>query len=224
MKMTGMKKFLVVGAAVAWIGAIAGAWDVSSTGAQEKKDGEGFVSLFNGKDLAGWSGDEKLWSVVDGAIVGSTENGKIDTNTFLTHEGEFTDFVLRVTVKLRNGNSGIQFRSEQLPDHVVAGYQADIADNEYYGMLYEERKRGFFPYWEKLTQEEKAAIAKAVKPGEWNEYEITCQGDRVKMVLNGHTTCDIVDPEGAKKGIIALQLHVGPPMRVSFKDIEIKEL
>ena len=185
-----------------------------------------FKALFNGKDLTGWDGDPKLWSVKDGMIVGITQGGrdKIRQNSFLSYEKLYSDFVLKVKVKLLNGNSGVQFRSEQRDDYVVAGYQADIADNQYFGMLYEERKRGILPYWNEMSEEGKAEIAAAVKKEDWNEYEITCKGDQVKMVLNGVTTLDMNDPDGAKEGIIALQLHTGPPMEIHFKDIEIKEL
>jgi putative membrane-bound dehydrogenase-like protein len=184
----------------------------------------GFTPLFNGKDLEGWSGDDRLWRVEDGVIIGSTKGVKIEANTFLICEKPYGDFVLRVKTKLDNHNSGIQFRSERLPNHAAAGYQADIAEKTYFGMLYEERKRGFMPYWGKMTPEQQAEIPTFAKQGEWNQFEITCEGDRIKMVLNGHTTCDINDPDGAKEGIIALQLHAGPEMKVSFKDIEIREL
>jgi len=184
----------------------------------------GFTPLFNGKDLDGWSGDDRLWSVEDGVIVGTTKEHSTEANTFLIYEKPYGDFILRVKTKLDNHNSGIQFRSEQLPNFAAAGYQADIAEKTYFGMLYEERKRGFMPYWGKMTPEQQAAIPKFAKQGDWNQFEIMCQGDRVKIVLNGHTTCDIDDPEGSKEGIIALQLHAGPAMTVSFKDIEIREL
>jgi hypothetical protein len=183
-----------------------------------------FVPLFNGKDLEGWDGDLRLWKVENGEIVGSTDGITIDHNTFLSTKEEYSDFVLRAKVKLRNHNSGIQFRSEQLPDYVAAGYQADIAEATYFGMLYEEKKRGIMDYWKAMSPEAQAETQTWVKKGDWNEYEITCKGDHIKLVLNGHTTCDIVDPDGAKKGIIALQLHAGPEMEVRFKDIEIKNL
>jgi hypothetical protein len=77
-------------------------------------------------------------------------------------------------------------------------------------------------YWGEISKEEKDAIAAAVKRDDWNQYEIICLGDHIKMILNGHTVLDIVDPEGAKEGIIALQLHAGPSMEVRFKDLEIK--
>jgi hypothetical protein len=185
-----------------------------------------FKKLFNGKNLKGWSGHPDLWSVQDGVIVGKSQSGrdKIKHNHFLSTKKSYSDFVLRVKVKLINHNSGIQFRSEQRDDFVVAGYQADIADNEYYGMLYEEQKRGILPYWKEMSAEGKAEIAAAVKKDDWNQYEITCKGDQITMVLNGVTTLDMNDPEGAKEGIVALQLHAGPAMEVQFKDIEIKVL
>jgi len=184
---------------------------------------EGFVPLLNGKDLTGWEGDPDLWTVEDGVIVGSTHDKKIEHNTFLISEKEYGDFTLRLKVKLENHNSGIQFRSEVHPDYVVSGYQADVAEQTYFGMLYEEKLRGIMPYWNAMTDEERAAVFAAAKPHDWNDYEIICKGDLIQMKLNGKLVCDIVDPDGAKKGVIAFQLHAGDPMRVYFKDIMIKE-
>ena len=186
------------------------------------QDDEGFVPLFNGRDLTGWIGDTRLWRVENGVIAGSTEETQIERNSFLSTTRNFSDFTLRVSVKLVRGNSGIQFRSEQHPDHVVKGYQADIADANYFGMLYDEGKRGMMDYWKKLSPEEKAAINSRADLTGWNRYEIICEGRRVRLILNGHLVCDITDPEGSRSGIIALQLHTGPPMRVLFKDIEIR--
>ena len=205
-----------------WASALGVAALVTMAGVSAQAEDDDFKPLFNGKNLKGWLGDEELWSAQDGEIVGTTHPRKIKQNTFLSTKKSYSDFVLRVKVKLINHNSGIQFRSEQHPDFVVAGYQADIADNEYYGMLYEERKRGFMPYWSEITQEEKDAIAAAVKRDDWNQYEVICLGDHIKMILNGNTVLDIQDPEGAKEGIIALQLHAGPSMEVRFKDLEIR--
>ncbi len=186
---------------------------------------DGFTPLFNGKDLTGWTGAPGRWTVENGELVGSTKGVKLEHNTFLSTKKSYSDFVLRVKAKLINHNSGIQFRSEQLEDFAVGGYQADLAEKTYSGMLYEEQKRGILPYWKAYTEDERAAVFAAAKPlGEWNDYEITCKGDRVKIVLNGYTTLDFVDPEGAKAGIIALQLHAGPEMEARFKDISIKEL
>ncbi len=185
---------------------------------------DGFTPLFNGTDLSGWTGDMKLWRVENGEIVGSTKGVKLEKNTFLSTEKTYSDFVLKARVKLTNHNSGIQFRSEQLPDHAVKGYQADVAEKTYFGMLYEEQGRGILPYWNEYSEDQREAVFAAAKLDDWNDYEITCQGDHVKIVLNGYTTLDFVDPAGAKAGIIALQLHAGPEMEVHFKDIAIKEL
>lgn len=179
-----------------------------------------FRPLFDGKTLNGWTGDSQLWSVQDGMIVGSTDEHSIKTNTFLSTEKPYENFVLRLKFKLRNHNSGVQIRSRQLDDFVVAGYQADIADKRYMGILYEERGRGI------LQDVDPAVVGPHVKEGEWNEYVITADGPHITQVLNGHTTVDYTEEseDGATKGIIALQLHVGPKMQASFKDIEIKEL
>jgi hypothetical protein len=204
---------------------------VAAPGALADDADEGFKPLFDGQSLAGWHGDEKLWSVQEGAIVGACD-GKIPDNTFLISDREFGDFILKVKFRLHGhkGNSGVQFRSEELKERggkkfvpfVVGGYQADIASERYMGILYGEKTgRGII---RDVTDDVREALEKAVVKDGWNEYVITAQGDHVTQVLNGVTTVDIDDPEGAKRGIIALQLHAGHDMRISFKDLLIKEL
>ena len=180
----------------------------------------GFKPLFDGKTLAGWKGDPKLWSVEDGAIVGSTENQKLKHNSFLATEKSYKNFVLKLQFKLRNGNSGVQVRSKLFDDFVVRGYQADIAESRFTGILYEEGGRGI------LADVKESDIAKHFKRDGWNEYVITCDGPRVKQQLNGFTTVDYTEKseKGAKEGIIALQLHVGPGMKIWFKDVQIQVL
>ncbi len=182
---------------------------------------EAFQPLFDGKTLTGWQGDADLWRAEDGLIIGATDNKQLQKNSFLSTEKTYGNFVLRLKFKLRNHNSGVQFRSKQHPEHVVRGYQADIADNKYLGILYEEGGRGIL---QNVKPEE---VAQHLKEGDWNEYEIIADGPRVIQKLNGFTTVDYTeqdDVKGAKSGIIALQIHVGPKMEVRFKDIEIKEL
>jgi len=194
-------------------------------------DDSGFKPLFDGTSLTGWRGDEKLWKVEDGMIVGATD-GEIPDNTFLIHDGEYGDFVLKVKFRLHNhiGNSGIQYRSEEIKERdgkkfepfVVGGYQADIASERYMGILYGEKTpRGII---KDVTPEITAALEKAVVKDGWNEYVITAKGHHVTQVLNGVTTVDIEDPEGPTTGIIALQLHRGHNMKISFKDIVLKPL
>ncbi len=176
-----------------------------------------FKRLFNGKDLTGWvtPADKELFVVEDGEIVGRTK-GDLKKNEFLATEKPYGDFVLKAKVKFRNGNSGIQFRSKRKDDGVVSGPQADVADG-YWGLLYEERGRGILERY----PEEKAN--ELVKKGDWNEFVITAKGQHVTIDLNGTRVIDRDDPKFDKEGIIALQVHVGPPMEVRYKDIEIKE-
>lgn len=183
-------------------------------------DDEGFRPLFNGKDLSGWvqPTDKTIWSVEDGEIVGKTHEGQLKKNEFLVTDRSYTDFVLKAKVKILGGNSGIQFHSKRADDGAVAGPQVDIADG-YFGVLYDERgTRGIIERY----PPEKAE--KLVKKGDWNEFTVTVKGNHLTAVLNGTTILDREDPMFPKTGIIALQVHAGPPMEVRFKDLAIKTL
>ncbi|ADV64212.1 protein of unknown function DUF1080 [Isosphaera pallida ATCC 43644] len=181
-------------------------------------DDEGFVPLFNGKDLEGWITPNLpgLFTVEDGVIVGRTD-GTLKKNEFLVTRKRYGDFILKADVKLVAGNSGIQFRSERADDGAVTGPQADVAEG-YWGLLYEERRRGIL---------DRSAVERAktlVKPDDYNQYVITAKGNHVVITLNGETVIDRRDPEFQADGVIALQVHVGPPMEVRFKNLLIKEL
>jgi hypothetical protein len=201
--------------------------------------------LFNGKDLSGWDGDAEVWSVQDGVITGQTTAEKpVKHNTFLIWKGGTVgDFELHAMFKITGGNSGIQYRSKDLGDHIVSGYQADMvfADpDKYTGILYEERGRGILAErGQKIEIDEAgkktkvgslgdpAEIAKAVKKGDWNEYVIVARGNHITQTINGTQTMELTDKESAKaakEGILALQIHMGPPMTVQFKDIKLTEL
>jgi hypothetical protein len=191
---------------------------------QERR--EGYLLLFNGKNLNGWDGDPKLWSVHDGAIVGSSDGRPVAQNTFLIHRKPFSNFLLKAEVRLRNGNSGIQFRSAALPGPgwVVAGYQADLSDageRSAWGNFYEEKGRGCGVM--KTPDEGWRAAQKIVRSGGWNAYEILAQGNRIQLRLNGVVTIDTADDKGSS-GVIAFQLHAGPPMRVEFRNVKLKPL
>lgn len=207
--------------------------------AEEK---EGFVSLFNGKELEGWSGNDKFWSVQDGTITGqTTKENPTSGNTFLIWKDQVGDFELRLKFKIVGGNSGIQYRSTDKGNHVVHGYQADIdSGDQYIGILYEEGRRGILAERGNKVEisatgekkvvgktEESAEILKHIKKEDWNEYVIIAKGNHLVQKINGHTTVDVTDNEkekSAASGILALQLHAGPPMKVQFKDLEIKKL
>ncbi len=179
---------------------------------------EEFKPLFNGKDLTGWvtPADKELFAVENGEIVGRTK-GDLKKNEFLVTDKPYANFVLKAKVKIRNGNSGIQFRSKRAEDGAVSGPQADVADG-YWGLLYEERGRGILERYDEKKAKE------LIKDGDWNDFEISVQGDHAVMKINGTVVVDRVDPKFDKTGIIALQVHVGPAMEVRFKDLVIKSL
>jgi hypothetical protein len=202
-----------------------------------------YKALFDGKSLTGWEGNAKFWSVKDGTIQGqTTRENPTQGNTFLIWRGgELKDFELHVTFKMVGGNSGIQYRSVDKGNHVVNGYQADIDSGDtYIGILYEEGGRGILAQrGEKVeiaadgkktvtgkTGESKE-IAAAVKKEDWNDYVVIAKGNQLIQKINGNTTVEVIDNESGKAksiGILALQLHAGPPMTVQFKDIMLKEL
>ena len=151
------------------------------------------------------------------------------------------DFELQLKFKIVGGNSGIQYRSADKGNHVVSGYQADIDSGEtYIGILYEEGGRGILAERgqkvsigadgkKQVTGKtgDSKEIAAAVKKEDWNEYVVIAKGNHLVQKINGLMTIDVTDDESGKarsSGILALQLHAGPPMTVQFKDIQIKEL
>ena len=211
---------------------------------------DGFKQIFNGKDLSGWDGDANFWSVKDGAITGATKTEpKLTHNTFLVYtNGEVADFELRLSYRVVNGNSGIQYRSKVLSrgqfGPIVGGYQADFeAGKTYSGILYEEKGRGILaqrgqktiikPDGEKHKVEVAGSVGKSeeiqavIKNEDWNDYVVIAKGNRLQHFINGTPTVDVTDEDAAKaakSGVLALQVHTGPPMTVSFKNIRLKTL
>jgi 3-keto-disaccharide hydrolase len=201
------------------------------------------TSLFNGSTLDGWSGDTRFWSVENGAITGkTTAEQPLDANTFLIwRAGELEDFELSTKFRIEGGNSGIQYRSQDLGDFHVGGYQADIdGDHTYIGILYDEQGRGILANrcarveidaagQNKVvgTTCDEAALLASIKANEWSEYTVTARGNHLTQVINGFVTVDVVDgqvDQAENRGILALQIHTGPPMKVQFKDIQLRRL
>jgi hypothetical protein len=200
--------------------------------------------LFDGKTLDGWEGNPDVWSVDDGAIIGRTKaEAPIANNTFLIWKGgELDDFRLELDYKIDGGNSGIQYRSKVLdPDKwIVGGYQADIDSGPTYtGILYEEKMRGILAKrGERVTIErdgkssaEKIGDAdelqKSVKQKDWNHYVIEARGRKLRHTINGKLMSETIDRDKEKraiKGVLALQVHAGPPMEVRFRDITLQKL
>ena len=183
---------------------------------EEKK--AGFKLLFDGKSLKGWEGDPDLWRVEAGELIGTTDKKEIKQNTFLINTREFGDFEIRLDMKIRNGNSGVQFRSERLPEFVVKGLQADAADKAWWGGVYDEKgKRGV------MVNGWKDKAEKTVKNGDYNAMIIRAVGAKIEITINGMKTSELEDPSKVS-GIIALQLHSGPGMEARFRNIRILDL
>jgi hypothetical protein len=184
-------------------------------------DADGWITLFNGKDLTGWDGDPAIWKVVDGYISGKID--KVGYNTFLVFNHVFSDFILEAKYILPGGgNSGIQYRStvKDWKKWIVHGYQADIGKG-YHGACYEEGgKRG-------LIIKGKEEATATVKADDWNSFQIVAEGSKLKHTLNGVEVGTFDDQdEKAKRaeGIIALQYHAPGNFEIKFKDIRIKLL
>jgi hypothetical protein len=181
--------------------------------------------LFDGKTFQGWEGDTaKSFRIQDGAIVGGNLQNAIPRNEFLCTTRQYTNFVLKAKFKLLGGekaNAGIQFRTQRIPNHhEVYGYQADMGQN-YWGALYDESRRK-----KVLAAPPKEEIAQFVKFNEWNDYEIRAEGARIQLFVNGRKTVDYLEEDATipRYGIIAVQIHSGPPTEAWYKDITIQEL
>ena len=204
---------------------------------------EGFESIFDGT-LKGWDGDPDFWRVEGGSIVGETTKDKpMKQNTFLIWRGgEPADFELKLDFKMNSTNSGFQYRSVQLPEvgkWVLKGYQADFDfENRFTGLLYEERGRGFLSARGQVATIEdgkKARIIGNLKTNEdlrgavningWNTVHVIARGNVLLQIMNGQLMSAFVDDDTknrAMKGLLGLQLHVGAPMKIEFKNIYLK--
>ena len=199
--------------------------------------------IFNGKDLSGWRGNLDLWSVENGAITGkTTADDPIKFNTFLIWEGKVSDFELELDYKIQDGNSGIQYRSKVLneEDFVVGGYQADIdATLQYAGINYEEKGRGILAQrGTRVTidedgekKEERFAesedLGKKIKADSWNHYRVVAIGNKCSHYINGVLMSEVIDDQPDKRaaeGVLAFQVHRGPPMVIQFKNIRLKDV
>ncbi len=210
--------------------------------------------IFNGKDLSGWSGDPRLWSVKDGVIHGeTTAEVPAKGNTFIIwKEGRTKDFELRLSFRCSNtNNSGIQYRSKHITEGkvgnewVVRGYQHELRNENKLpnvaGFIYDEGgKRGriclvgeratWEPSGKKLVAADlidQAGFEKLYKLDDWNDVVIIAQGNHIQHFMNGTQVLDFTDNDpqlALSEGILALQLHGGKPMWTEFKNIRIKEL
>jgi hypothetical protein len=207
---------------------------------------DGFQSIFDGKSLTNWDGDTTHWRAENGELIGeTTTENPLKLNTFaIWRGGKPKDFELKVEYKMNSTNSGIQYRSVEMPEigkWVLKGYQADIDfDNRYTGQLYEERGRGFLALRGQATYipdgqkpriignlEGGDALKAFIKVNDWNQFHVIARGNTLVHILNGHVTTVVVDDDTknrADAGLLGFQLHMGPPMKAEFRNIWLKTL
>jgi hypothetical protein len=229
---------------------------------QDSTDASGFVQIFDGRSLDGWEGDPTYWRVENGNLVGQiTPATLLKTNSFIVWRGgKPADFELRLEFKItKDGNSGINYRSVELPDvpHALRGYQADIdGANRYTGQNYEERGRTTLAYrgeivtvklLENMTDsfrnyiKDNAWLNRSVtgslgsldvlgtkiKSGDWNSCRLVVKGNRLQHFVNDILMSDVTDNDpvySKADGLLGVQVHVGPPMKVEYRKIMLKKL
>lgn len=210
-------------------------------------DAAGFITIFDGKSLEGWEGDPRFWRVENGAIVGeSTPEKVVERNTFLIWKGgNVADFELKLEFRLsENANSGLQYRSARAPERGpwgMKGYQADLdGRHTFTGMAYEEMGRGFLAprgqfarVLDAKTRKligsvgEPDALKELIKSGDWNQLHVIARGNVLIHAVNGRVMSIVLDDdaEGRRsEGLLGLQLHAGPPMKVEFRNILLRKL
>lgn len=189
---------------------------------------EGFQLLFDGATLGGWEGEAEWFRIEDSAVVAGRLTDPIPHNFFLCTEREFGDFELRLEVRsLGPGdNGGIQFRSQRVAGtHEVSGYQADVGSvgsTMIWGALYDESRRN------RMLVQPSDAVLRAIvtSPAEWNRMTIRAEGSRIQIWVNDQQTVDYDEPdrEIARRGLIGLQVHSGPPSEIWYRRIRIQQL
>jgi hypothetical protein len=236
----------------------------ANDGTRTIDDAQKFVEIFDGSSLTNWDGDTTYWRVENGTLTGEvTENNLLNHNSFIIWQGgEPANFELKGEYRIsENGNSGINYRSERLPDipFALKGYQADFdGQNLYTGQNYEERKRTTLAYisqktivydcsdsgatynlsdkvsnnaWSCVTVKKSLgdsdSLKKNIKPNDWNSFRLVIKGNRLLHYVNGVLMSDVTDNDvvnRTQKGLIGMQVHVGPAMKVQFRNLQLKEL
>lgn len=241
-----------------------GSIGTSCSGQQKTQTEKGFVSIFDGKTLKNWDGDPTYWRVEDGTLTGEiTPSTLLKTNSFIIWRGgEPADFEFKGEFKITQaGNSGINYRSDQLTDvpFALRGYQADIDGQiRYTGQNYEERKRTTLAYrgqktiipaytgektpegvranvkrnaWGDLTVAgslgSSDSLKTLIKSEDWNSFHLVIKGNHLQHYINDVLMSDVTDNDtvnGMKKGLLGVQVHVGPPMKVQYRNLRIKQM
>jgi hypothetical protein len=191
--------------------------------AEEKKSDATTTVIFDGKTLEGWDGDTSVFRVEQESIIGGQLKDKIPHNFFLSSKEEYSDFELTLEFRLigEGTNAGVQLRSKRIPDHhEMIGYQADLGQN-YWGALYDESRRNKI-----LAAPKKEGLDKVLKRDDWNKYRILCEGRHIQLWINDFKTVDYTEADAAieQKGLIALQIHGGPPGEAHYRNIRIRRI
>jgi len=211
----------------------------------QKKE-KNFVSISNGRDLKGWKGDSTYWRVENGLLIGEvTPSTLLKRNSFIIYQKNMPDnFELKVEYRVSaKGNSGINYRSVLIDGERFAlkGYQADIdGEDNWTGQNYEERGREFLALrGQKVVIEPngkiqltdtlgtKADLQKFIHKEDWNEYHLIINGNRLQHFINGVLMSDVTDQDSVHQtftGYLGVQVHVGPPMKIEYRDFRVKKL
>lgn len=222
----------------------------TQSGGAEDEDA-GFHSIFDEESLDDWDYDTTYWRLEEGVLVGEVKPETIlKRNSFIIHKHLVTrDFELKVEYRVTShGNSGINYRSARIDSlpYAMAGYQADIdGENRWTGQNYEERGRTFLalrgqrvvldpgfealPYDSivKLHDPVKDSLARFIKPEQWNEYHLVVKGNLMRHFINGALMSEVIDADtvhARSSGLFGVQVHVGPPMKIEYRNFKIKEL
>ena len=206
----------------------------------------GFELIFDGKTLDGWQGDPKYWRVENGCLVGEvTPETILKQNSFIIWQSDRPrDFELKVEYRVSaRGNSGINYRSVEVPGQpwALRGYQADIdGEDQWSGQNYEERGRTFLAMRGEMVRLEegkkplltaslgdKKGLQAFVKKEDWNEYHLIVRGNVMVHILNGHVMSLVIDDDVKNRrfdGLLGVQVHVGPPMKIEYRNFRLKRL
>ncbi len=209
-------------------------------------DESGFVQIFDGKSLAGWEGDTNYWRVENGCLVGEiTPTNLLKVNSFIVWRGgETRDFELKVEYRITaKGNSGINYRSVMATNGpwAMRGYQADIdGRNQYTGQNYEEKGRTFLALRGQITRQvddqlpqiigslgKTNELLAVIKNDDWNEYHLIVTGNTLTHILNGRVMSVVIDEDIQNRkfdGMLGVQVHVGPPMKIEYRNFRLKNL
>lgn len=188
---------------------------------------EGYRWLFDGSSLQGWEGNSDWFRVEDGSVVAGSIERPIPHNEFLCTDRQYGNFELKLQARLKGAgdNAGVQFRTSRIPNSTeVSGYQCDVGsawNRPVWGGLYDESRRN-----KMLAEGNPKTVASALKPGDWNDLMVRCVDHHIQIWLNGTLTVDYTetDPSLASRGVIALQIHSGPPTEAWYRNIRIREL